>query len=187
MAGRQLGAEERALWKRVTESVRPITRVKPGAPKLAVAKPAVAPVAEPAPPPLPARRIGRVPPPLPPRLVSKPTAPDTLDGGWDRRLRRGLVSPDRAIDLHGHTLATAHASLDAELAHAIAADARLILIVTGRPLRERADGTRRGLIRAAIGDWLAGSGHASRIAAVRNAHPRHGGAGALYVVLRRRR
>jgi DNA-nicking Smr family endonuclease len=38
-----------------------------------------------------------------------------------------------------------------------------------------------------VGDWLAASRHAGSIAAVRNAHPRHGGAGALYIVLRRRR
>ncbi|MGB5485182.1 Smr/MutS family protein, partial [Parasphingorhabdus sp.] len=40
---------------------------------------------------------------------------------------------------------------------------------------------------AAISDWLAASRHASRIAAVRRAHPRHGGAGALYIILRRPR
>ncbi len=45
----------------------------------------------------------------------------------------------------------------------------------------------RGASRAAGGDWLAASRHADQIAAVRNAHPRHGGAGALYIVLRRRR
>jgi DNA-nicking Smr family endonuclease len=188
VAGRQLGPEERALWRRVTESVRPFARAKAAATKsAAVATP------EPAPPP-PAKRIGRVPPPLPPRLVARPPAPpDTLDGGWDRRLRRGMVAPDRTIDLHGHTLATAFAALDTELARALAMEARLLLLVTGRPPRERAregasgDERPRGAIRASIGDWLAGSRFADRIAAVRNAHPRHGGAGALYVVLRRRR
>ena len=35
-------------------------------------------------------------------------------------------------------------------------------------------------------DWLAAGPHASRIAAIRPAHPRHGGAGAVYVILRRR-
>jgi len=38
-----------------------------------------------------------------------------------------------------------------------------------------------------VGDWLAASRHAADIAAVRGAHPRHGGAGALYIILRRRR
>ena len=186
MAGRPLDPEERALWRRVVETVRPIA---PRPAKPVAAKP-TAPIGVVAPPPLPAKRAGRIPPPLPPRLVARaPTPPDTLDGGWDRRLRRGVVAPDRAIDLHGHTLATAFAALDAELARAIAMEARLILLVTGRPPRERASGDtpRRGAIRAAVGDWLAGSRHAPHIAAVRNAHPRHGGAGALYVVLRRRR
>ncbi|MEY4721316.1 MAG: hypothetical protein RIQ46_1041, partial [Pseudomonadota bacterium] len=36
-------------------------------------------------------------------------------------------------------------------------------------------------------DWLAAGPFASRIAAVRPAHPRHGGAGAVYIVLRRPR
>ncbi len=43
----------------------------------------------------------------------------------------------------------------------------------------------RGRIRAAVHDWLAVSRHAARIAAVRNAHRRHGGGGSLYLVLRR--
>ena len=111
---------------------------------------------------------------------------DTLDGGWDRRLRRGVVAPDRSIDLHGHTLASAHAALEHALGRAVADDVRVLLVVTGRPPRA-GDGRRRGLIRAEIGDWLGGSGFRDRIAAVRNAHPRHGGAGALYLILRRRR
>lgn len=109
----------------------------------------------------------------------------TLDGGWDRRLRQGTVAPERTIDLHGHTLATAHAALEHALARAIADDVRVLLVVTGKPPRPEAKG--RGLIRAHIGDWLGGSPYRDRIAAIRNAHPRHGGAGALYLVLRRKR
>jgi DNA-nicking Smr family endonuclease len=187
VAGRQLGPEERALWRRVTEGVRPFARAKPATHQRA-AQPAVV-STEPANVPS-TKRLGRVPPLLPPRLIAKaPPVPDTLDGGWDRRLRRGMVAPDRTIDLHGHTIATAFAALDAELARSIAMEARLLLLVTGRPPRERPQGGERprGAIRASVGDWLAGSRFADRIAAVRNAHPRHGGAGALYVVLRRRR
>lgn len=111
---------------------------------------------------------------------------ETLDGGWDRRLARGVIAPDRTIDLHGHTLASAHAALDHALERAIADEARVVLVVTGRARPADAQ-PRRGLIRAAIGDWLGASRHAARIAAIRNAHPRHGGAGALYLILRRRR
>jgi DNA-nicking Smr family endonuclease len=97
-----------------------------------------------------------------------------------------LVSPDAMVDLHGHNLATAYDLLDRRLEQAIGSGARLMLLVTGKPPGlERP--VKRGAIRAAVGDWLHASRHSDRIAAVRNAHPRHGGAGALYIVLRRPR
>lgn len=112
----------------------------------------------------------------------------TLDGGWDRRLSRGLVAPDTALDLHGHTLASAYALLDTGLERSIARGDRVLLLVTGKPPGPESERPHaRGAIRAAVADWLAASRHASSIAAVRGAHPRHGGTGALYIVLRRPR
>jgi DNA-nicking Smr family endonuclease len=72
------------------------------------------------------------------------------------------------------------------LERAVADGIRMLLVITGKPPRDPVP-HRRGLIRAAIGDWLASSRHAGRIAAIRNAHPRHGGSGALYIILRRAR
>jgi DNA-nicking Smr family endonuclease len=111
----------------------------------------------------------------------------TLDSTWDRRLSRGLAQPDVTVDLHGHNLATAYSLLDRRLDQAIADGARLLLLVTGKPPSDDRRPVARGAIRAAVGDWLAASRHAGEIAAVRNAHPRHGGQGALYIVLRRKR
>jgi DNA-nicking Smr family endonuclease len=183
---RRLSPEEQALWARVAATVTPFdgrevlndpatTRhpVESRDPPRRIAKASIQPPMESS-----LRRDDAKRGPAPP-----PT--DTLDGGWDRRLRRGVVLPDRTIDLHGHTLATAHAALDHALARAVADDIRVLLVVTGKP--PRGEEKRRGLIRANIGDWLGSSVYASRIAAVRNAHPRHGGAGALYVILRRKR
>ncbi len=67
--------------------------------------------------------------------------------------------------------------------------ARLVLVITGLPRpAEAADrGQRRGAIRAKIIDWIELGPHASRIAAVRPAHRRHGGAGALYLVMKKPR
>lgn len=98
---------------------------------------------------------------------------------------RGRVEPDRVIDLHGHSLDSAYDYLDRGLAWAIAAEARLVLLITGHPPQGGAP-IERGRIRAAVGDWLDASRHAGHIAAVRPAHRRHGGRGALYLVLRRR-
>ena len=44
-----------------------------------------------------------------------------------------------------------------------------------------------GAIRGEIGHWLETSSYADRIASVRIAHRRHGGDGALYVILRRKK
>jgi DNA-nicking Smr family endonuclease len=111
-----------------------------------------------------------------------------LDGSWDRRLSHGLAAPDFTLDLHGHTLDQAHRRLDLGLAQAKAMGARVVLLVTGKPRPAQAAdrGAQRGAIRAKVLDWLAAGPHGADVAAVRPAHRRHGGAGALYLVLRRR-
>jgi DNA-nicking Smr family endonuclease len=112
-----------------------------------------------------------------------------LDGSWERKLAKAEIAPDFTLDLHGHTLDAAHARLNGGLALAIAQQARVVLVITGRPRPvDAADrGSRRGAIRAKLLDWLAAGPHAARIAAVRPAHQRHGGSGAVYVVLKRAR
>jgi DNA-nicking Smr family endonuclease len=172
---RRLSPDEAKLWAKVVESVRPLGAA---AAPLPASVPAEVGIQEsvrlgPA-----LRRGTTVPPPA----MTRPG--ETLDGTWDRRLGRGLVSPDATLDLHGHNLATAYDLLDRRLDEAIGAGARLMLLVTGKP-PSPGSGAGRGAIRAAVGDWLHASRHAGSIAAVRNAHPRHGGAGALYIVLRR--
>ena len=135
----------------------------------------------------------RTPPRLQPAVaVAKPKGErqhqNTLDASWDKRLGRGMVSPDSAIDLHGHNLASAHTLLDQGLDRALRRGDRVLLLVTGKPPRPESERPHaRGAIRAAVADWLAASRFNDRIAAVRGAHPRHGGTGALYIVLRRPR
>lgn len=122
------------------------------------------------------------------QAASPPPAPATLDGSWDRKIARGALQPDATLDLHGHTLRSAHAMLDAGLERSLARGDRVLLLVTGKPPRPESERPHaRGAIRAAIADWIAASRHAASIAALRNAHPRHGGNGAIYVVFRRTR
>lgn len=171
---RALSPEERALWRRVTADIRGHKAEKTvgGAP-VAVRQTNVV------------RPASLVPKLQPARPGAQGT---TLDGKWDRDLRTGKVTPDRLIDLHGCTLTQAHAHALSALDSAVAAGDRLIVVVTGRapaPDRTRIDRPLRGIIRASIGDWLRASPLAGRIAAIRPAHARHGGAGALYIVLRR--
>lgn len=176
--GRKLAPEEAALWKRVIATVQPLHPVRR-------AEPVAAPAPPPPKPAIPARPLVAAPAPKP-SPAPKPPRAETLDGSWDRRLSRGLVAPESTVDLHGHSLASAYDRLDRGLAQAIARGDRVLLLVTGKPpVAESQRPHSRGAIRAAVGDWLASSRHADRIAAVRGAHPRHGGTGALYIVLRR--
>lgn len=175
---RSLNPDEALLWGKVMASVRPLRGVAVSVP-----------VAHETPPrPKPAKAAAGITPPTPAPARNKPGPGTTLDGGWDRRLSRGLAAPDAAIDLHGHTLSSAYALLDDGLERSIARGDRLLLLVTGKPPRPESERPHaRGAIRAAVADWIAASRHAGNIAAVRGAHPRHGGTGALYIVLRRRR
>jgi DNA-nicking Smr family endonuclease len=197
--GRRLSPAEAALWAQIASTVTPIEprKVKAKAP---VAQP---PAPEPRPEPSFAEAIKQPPAKLAKKRAAAPApqrhappvprAPDGaklgLDAGWDRKLARGTVQPDFSLDLHGATLDAAYSRLLHGLTQAKAMDARVVLVVTGkaRPVHAADRGDRRGAIRAKIVDWLAASEHASDIAAIRNAHRKHGGEGALYVILKRRR
>ncbi len=183
---RGLSAEEAAAWARLAATVKPlraVPRTRPATSSpVSLAKPVAVPVKQ---------AKGRVPPPRP--APAPPIAPreatQPLDTTWERKFARGALAPDFTLDLHGHTLDAAHRRLEDGLLQAKAMGARVILLITGKPRpvdpADRAE--RRGAIRAKVLDWLAAGPHSNDIAAVRNAHRRHGGEGALYLVLRRRR
>lgn len=185
MAERRLTADEAALWLRVMATVRPARAAPatPSQPKPGDVSSNPAPTKTQAAKPVKAARAVIKPAAAP---AARPKPGVTLDGSWDKKLATGIVSPDSAIDLHGHTLESAYRVLDTGLDQAIRRGDRVLLLITGKPPRPESERPHaRGRIRDAVGDWLAASRHAARIAAVRPAHPRHGGAGALYIVLRR--
>lgn len=175
---RGLSAEEQALWAKVTETIRPLSRDP--LPRAEQAPPPPTPT----PPPIAHKAKGppprRAAPAVPPRAVIA----NSLDSHWDRRLRAGEVQPDRVVDLHGHGLDRAWRAIDSALEQAVVNGDRVILLITGHA-RPGEPPVARGRIRAAVHDWLAASRHRDKIAAVRGAHRRHGGGGSLYVILRR--
>jgi len=197
---RTLAPEEAALWKRVIATVTPLKTtpakpkpLPPQAPLPARAGQGVSASGKTASPP-PAAVVPKASPkradarPHPQPLLKREGLDATLDGSWDRKLSRGIISPESSIDLHGHNLSAAYDRLDRGLEQAIRQGDRVLLLITGKPPRPESERPHaRGAIRAAVGNWLAASRHADRIAAVRTAHPRHGGSGALYIILRRPR
>jgi len=191
---RGLSAGEAALWRRLTANVRPLhpPRARLGEGDQPKAGGGVGGAAAGA---APLRRPPAASATSPSKFgedrgKTPPLSPDRgLDSSWERKLARAAIAPDFTLDLHGHSLDQAHRRLDAGLGQAQAMGARLVLLITGkaRPADSADRGTQRGAIRAKVLDWLAAGPHAADIAAIRPAHRRHGGTGALYLVLRRPR
>jgi DNA-nicking Smr family endonuclease len=155
-----------------------------GARRRRLPPPEPAPLAVPATGPHPKREVR---PRLAPAVERDLSADDrTFDRDVDRGLSRGKVSPDAKLDLHGLTLAVAERAVTRFLEDAAARDCKVVLVVTGKGLREEAGRFVGGRIRAEFVGWLNRPENRARVRGVRSAHLRHGGSGAFYVLLRRR-
>ena len=128
--------------------------------------------------------------PLAPLGKTKDTELSPDDRSFDRDVARGLsrgkLSPEATLDLHGMTLAAAERAVGRFLELANDRDFRIVLIVTGKGLREEGGRLVGGRIRAEFVGWLNRADNRARVRSVRPAHPHHGGSGAFYVLLRRR-
>lgn len=167
--------EERELFESTFSDAKPLAKKSVPAPKPAKPKIESPPVV--------------LPPPV--RSPSKPTG---LDGRTAERLRRGMLEPEARLDLHGLTEDSAHRALVTFLRSASARGLRLVIVVTGKGLKPAApnepfdmEQRTRGVLKAMTPRWLAEPELAQFVADVRSAHRRHGGAGALYVYLRKSR
>ena len=91
------------------------------------------------------------------------------------------------------TAQRAHRALERRIGEALARDQRLILVITGKGGKKRSDDDApfmregEGVLRQQAPLWLRGGPHANQIVGIYQAHLRHGGAGAFYVYLKKRR
>lgn len=198
--GPKISEADRALWRKVTQDAKPLdkrpldkqegTADRPEAvkPETSAAGPAEAPPVRP-------RKAVAPSPPTAGGATRKPAAPDLESGraaGVDRRnlerLRRGKLPIEATIDLHGDTQAIAHRRLGGFLTRSQAAGRRCVLVITGKGRLGRGqEGQEPGVIRANLPRWLNEAANRERVLAFAQAQPAHGGAGAFYVLLRRRR
>lgn len=112
-------------------------------------------------------------------------APATPNPGLDRataqKLKRGKIAIGRKLDLHGMTERDAHAALDGFVRRCWESDVRALLIVTGKGRQGE------GVLRRNLPRWLASGVNAPRVLSIAPAQAQHGGDGAYYVLLRKRR
>jgi DNA-nicking Smr family endonuclease len=176
---RALSDEERALWETVAKQTKPL-RKKPRAAKAAeqAEAPAVtkAAHAEPAPAAKTVRVAKPAPPPSPP-----PLAP--LGRRERSQLSRGRKEIDARLDLHGMTQLRAHRVLQDFLHRAHADGLTFVLVITGKG--KTGAESERGVLRRAVPQWLALPEFRTMVVGFEEAHIGHGGAGALYVRIRR--
>ena len=106
------------------------------------------------------------------------------------RMSKGKLAPDARLDLHGMTVSEAHPELNRFILNAHAEGLRLVLVITGKG-RPGADfgpiPQRYGILKHQVPNWLRLPPLGGLILQVSEAHLKHGGAGALYVYLRRTR
>jgi DNA-nicking Smr family endonuclease len=102
-----------------------------------------------------------------------------LDRASFEKLKRGKMEIEARLDLHGQTQDEAHRELSAFIARAQSQGKRLALVVTGKG-REG-----KGVLRESAPRWLNEPALRNRVLAITQAQPRDGGAGALYVLLRK--
>jgi DNA-nicking Smr family endonuclease len=183
---RSLSDEEHALWSGVARSITPLRQTKkrrnPHDQTTAVVTPAAA-VSTP-------RALREVTP-----AAEKSQPPLTpLDRRSKQRIASGRTPIDARLDLHGFTQKDARAALLRFLKGAQAAEAKVVLVVTGkgtvrrRPVRGGyPDHAEPGVLRRQVPIWLSLREFRPFVISVEDAHAAHGGQGALYVRLRRAR
>jgi len=171
--------DEAALWRAAMKGVRPLKK------PTTAHRPARAPAGEPDPKPK-ARgstNAAAVQPRLAPPHPLEHGRATGLDRRSSERLRRGRMPIDGRLDLHGLTQLEASERLAEFIAGGETAGKRCLLVITGKGLAR--DGG--GILREQVPRWLNQPPNRARVLAFDYAQPQHGGMGALYVLLRRRR
>jgi DNA-nicking Smr family endonuclease len=177
---RILSEEEHALWETVAKQAKPLRNkhrvttsplaslnVEIPALKAAV-HPKSIPTADPAPP-------------------KKPMAPPLAPIGRRERsqLSKGKKEIEARLDLHGMTQARAHRALSGFL-HRVHGDGlTFVLVITGKG--KIGAESERGVLRRQVPQWLSQPEFRGFVVGFEEAHIGHGGAGALYVRIRRSR
>ncbi len=166
---RELSSEEVTLWRRVAESVKGKRGAK--APVAASPQP-------PAPKP---ESTGALKTPSKPVVKARAKVSPPPNREAERRVRRGQLDIGASLDLHGHTQAGARAALARFLADAHARGMTAVIVITG------VGRGGEGVLKQRLPDWLAEPDLRGLVSGYSRAHRAHGGAGAFYVLIKRKR
>jgi DNA-nicking Smr family endonuclease len=179
--GRRLSQDEHSLWQGVTRAIAPL-RKRAAPPDIELDKPEEKPVSRKRQP-----VVTVAPPPKP-----KTPAPAPLDRRQKQKIARGNQTIDARLDLHGMTQAQAHAALSRFLRASQVKGATVVLVITGKGMKDlgdprNVDESGRGVLKRMVPMWLRLPELSGYVVGFGDAAIGHGGEGALYVRLRKRR
>ncbi len=173
-SGAGLGPEDRALWDEVKKSIKPLKKARlAGATLEEAARPA----------PSESRKKPHATAVSAPSAREAPKRPPLakLDRRAKSRVARGRTEIDARLDLHGMTLERARSRLVSFLREAQGRGYGLVLVITGK------GSAGRGALKHEVPQWLALPEFRALVIGFEEAAINHGGSGALYVRIRRRR
>ena len=181
MAKRSLTEEEQRLWQLYTSDISSTKRidlnVQHSAPSFEIK--------------IPDQNVFRK---TSPPSVSNFESLKNSDSNWGKKLKQGKLKVEGKIDLHGLTCVQAHEKLWRFLERSQNSGKRLVLVVTGKGGLKGNYGENsyqdfensRGVLRREVPMWLSGGAMRQMIVTFQDAASRNGGAGALYVILKRK-
>lgn len=183
-SSRKLGKEERILWGKVAKTTRPISgRLEDllafddiEEPPVESDVPQTGKGAFP-------RMLLEPAEPSPPAPDKKPKIHQPMEKPVKRKLTRGRLPLEGRIDLHGMFQSEAHAVLLDFLLRAHERGLRHVLVITGKGRSIGSDGA----LKRAVPMWFSKPEYRHLISSYEDASANHGGDGALYVRLARRR
>ena len=195
--GRTISEDEAALWnyatrklERVRAKLRVPTENQAAEDSLPILGPPVARLPDERPQPESSTK-----PPRPFRSAKPPGGTTAPLAEFDRRKARqiaaGKAAVDARVDLHGLRQQDAHGRLRTFLLQAHANGCKTVLVITGKGgessdrLSELAGERQRGVLRRNVPRWLEEPELRAIVLSFTQAAVRHGGAGALYVQLRK--
>jgi DNA-nicking Smr family endonuclease len=193
---RALSDEELKLWRVVTRDATPLPgKQHPPEPELSEATPSVAPVVSKA---KQKKPVHSVPVTVAPPRPAGPPPLSGLDRRTSQKLARGQVEAEARLDLHGHGREEARMALLRFVTSCRANGLRCVLVITGKgesPFSRHVLHSARyhqavehtGILRSALPVWLEEAAFRALVAGFQPAHPRHGGGGAFYIWLRKKR
>ena len=113
-----------------------------------------------------------------------------LDRKLLRLMKTGKQAPEAKLDLHGLGRIEAESAVRRFVRNCRGKDMRLLLVITGKGREKRADGPipeKTGILKLSLPVWLGAPPLSEMVQSHCPAHPVHGGSGAFYVFLKRRR